>query len=269
MRSNKKGSRLLLGAFVAGLTVVIPPQEASATIVSYELEGNLNAEMFWYGDRFSLATWNPSAGYFKMDIDRGDLLLSYDDRDTDSVADDVVRITGTTKGCVGDAAGSNCGNGFGKRHGTWGTYQGAGDFQWDLTLTSPIDELSNGSDDFAFAGQNVGFISLLNAPANVPTDISVMIKNDKDYAFRLFPDTDGDGVFDAEGWLPMTGGVLGAAGVRGEHGINNTRLNWDLKLYAASDGTPPPPEPPTEVPEPSSLLLLSAALALHRRRAKN
>lgn len=263
MKNNAKtltktfiGAQLLLFSFILSNT-------ADAATVSYDLVGNMNAPLFWYRDTFSLDRYFPQGSHFHMNLNQGDVVLTYNDGDTASTADDLVTVTGTSSGCIGNQAGSNCHSDFKKAHNIWGTYQGTGLFEWDLVFRNPIDGLTSGADDFAFDQQQAGSITLLNPPAHVPATIDVMLKRDKDFAFRLFPDTDGDGVFDAEGWLAMRGGVLGAAGVRGEHGPNNSRLNWDLQLIRRGHTPPPPPE---EVPEPASALLLGAGLLLLKRK---
>ncbi len=273
-KENKKG--LLRKGMLTASMLLCFTGSAHAATVSYDLVGDMEAPIYWNNGKFTLDKWYPHGSHFQMDINRGDLVLTYDDRGTAHTGDDIATIRGVTTGCVGGAGGSNCNSEFGQRHPVWGVHQGSGEFEWDLTMSHPIDDLTNGPDDFAFGAQDVGTLTLLDPPTGIKNaraidsfeTIDVSLKNDpaQGFAFRLFPDADGDGVYDAEGWFPMTNGVLGASGARGELGLNNSRLNWNLQLIRHDSPTPPPP-PDTEVPEPASALLLCSGLfALRRKR---
>lgn len=199
------------------------PSPVAATVLTYDLEGRISAPVIlnW---RWNNWTDEDTGERFNLQIDRGDLVLTYDDRGTASFSDDRLAIKGITHGCVGRTP---CTGGpFSKdiRSPGWGAvYTGQGEFSWDLHLENPLVEkkaddfgipkiVTTGLDDVVFGAQNVGTITLLNPGPEVPARIDVMAKNHEvdRYAFRLFDvGPKDDGIFAIHSWLFLAGGVLG------------------------------------------------------------
>lgn len=247
-----------------GLLLGAAAEQASATVYEYEIVGDIDAPL-------TSGAGNRLPQHFRMDIDRGDLILSYDDQGTTATGDDRVAIKGRTSGCIGGCSQSM----NGKASQPWGLHEGSGNFDWDLKLTNVLSAKTEGPEKFAFGMEmNVGTLTLadttsafkdqLGKPGDPSADVTVKTDG-TDYGFRIF--STGKEYLEGEGWLAIMGGFLGLAGVRFELGPNNNFVNWDFKLYRKGEH---PEEPPSgEVPEPASCMLLAAGLASLRKKLKN
>ena len=239
---------------VAAIAFIALPGSVNATVMSFDLEGNIAApstyQAAWWGSAKN------TGNKFNVQINRGDLVLTYDDKNSASFADDVLKITGTTLGCHngGGACDASKPAGWTKTH-TWWT--GQGEFEWDLTLSNPLTDASKpfhteDMTDIVFGAQSVGSLTMLNAPRGVPAKIDVMAKEHPDlqYAFRLFQE-DGN-QYRISSWLLNQGGVIGGKS-RFESLLGEAVFNSDLVAYKRET-------PTNEVPEPGSMLLLTSAL---------
>ncbi len=239
-------------------------QNAHAVTTEFALEGYLNAPI--------IAERTHSTGnthfVFQQYIDRGDLILSYDDNNTTGIGDDIVRINGTTEGGVCHRS-QDCRRSanFHRYHRTGdGVYFGSGDFSWDLMFANPLAGTTDPG-NFLFGAQDAGDITLLNAPRNVPTNVDVMLKEHPDlqYAFKLNPDGDG---FVISSWLLTQNGVV-FGHARAESLRNEAVFNSHLRAYCISGDC----RQTTEVPEPMTMGLLGAGLlggvGIRRRKQMN
>ena len=221
-----------------GLCLVVGSASTStAEILEFDVFGQIDAPLLWT----KRGKWYQTGNTFKHDVNIGDLLFTYD---TDT---GVSKLTGTTTGCIADCTKAFDGTKAGR-----GEYTGSGQFAWDITMSNTLDKYTeDDGSKFGYNMQSGGTITLLNG--NAPKVSTVMLKNDKDFAFRAFEVA--DGLYHTESWFQLNGGVVGGYS-RFETGANNAALNWDLSLQLR-DNTP---EPPTEVPEPFTMSLLSAGL---------
>ena len=191
MRVKRKLLTAVLG--VGAIIFAQQPLSAHATTYTYDLEGTIKAPIFWEKHN----KWYETGDFLSIDVTAGDLSLTFDS-DTG-----ITKITGTTRGCV-----VNCNNPIDGTKTHRGAYIGSGDFSWDLTFKNPINKLTNDDGtEFGYGMQQVGGITLLNAPNGVPAFTPITAKNDKTFAFRVFPNA--DGTLSSEGWLVVMGGVVG------------------------------------------------------------
>ena len=265
----------LLATFILGPCFDFDSAHAAIIEYEWELEGRINSPIFHTAD-YHGAQPTDTHYSFEIIVNRGDLILSQDTRGTESTADDILSISGTTKGCIGHGS-SPCSwgpngsdtpflsyNVFGYGFG----YHGVGDFSWDLQFRNPLNN-GNGTSDIddpnplVYGAQEAGTLELLNpGDSLVPTLLPVSALNHKTehYALRLFDLLPlGDGEFRIDTWLQLTSGLIGDGFTRFESLPGETVFNADLRAFLKG-GTQPPADPPQEIPEPFTLTLLSSAL---------
>ena len=266
--------RTALVALAMALSFVCLPGSAYAVIKEYHVYGDITNAPIHSGPVDLSHIFDTR---FNMNIDKGDLVLAYNDNDTASTADDLATLTGTTTGCITGGHGG-CGASMnGRATQPFGIHYGSGTFEWDVTMSNAIAGLTTGPQQFAFDMEmNAGTITLQNTTGAYKNQLSrpgdpsadLTIKRDKNFAFAVNPTANGG--YDGEGWLQLTGGFLGLGGVRFEFGANNNVLNWAFRLDPINITPGPDPDPnpgPEPVPEPATLLLLGAGLLGAKRRS--
>lgn len=236
MKIFSSAYRLSLSAAVCVFMIIGTASSSFADTLVFDVFGSIDAPLLWT----KKGKWYPTGNTFSHNVEIGDLVLTYD---TDT---GITRMTGTTTGCIAD-----CSKDFDGTKAHRGEYIGSGEFAWDITMSNTLDKYTNDDGSaFGYSQQPGGTITLLNGPASVPAVSNVLLKNDKDFAFRAYEVA--DGLYNTESWFQLAGGVVGGYS-RFETGSNNSALNWDLQLQLRRD-------PPTEVPEPFTMSLLSAGL---------
>ena len=272
-----------LAVGLAGL--LLGADSALATTYEFEVLGDINAPVHVQNPFYT----GPDVR-FTVNLAPGQLTALYDNKNTESLADDTLRLFNAAPISACLQVGT-CGGHISRANDDWRlmrvtnpissamgrSYTGdqAGgvplgridNLQFNILATGPMAGTGNPLDGFTFGAQSVGTISIADPGIEFPRWTPVQFKTHpaEGYAFRINPL--GDSSFlDGAGWLQMFGGFLGASDLRLEFGEHNAALNWDLRFVPKNL---PPVTPPTEVPEPGTLATLGAALvAAYRRRKK-
>jgi hypothetical protein len=244
--------------FISSLFLIFSAAQANATTFEYFVRGNVAAPIIV---TLNGQERNPGNATFSLDFDNANVILTYDDRGTSSVADDIMLVQGTVSGEI-----TYPGYGQGQLsnyHFIVGQY----DFELDLAASNPIQSLTSApGTNFAFGQQAAGTIELLNPPlperSNWGYTSTLMLKNDQNFALNVFPSLTTPGTLDGVGWIAVMDGFLGIGnGSRWEFGAKNAFLNWDFSLVPTG----------RQVPEPMTAGLLSLGLlggALTRKKYK-
>jgi hypothetical protein len=246
-----------LGFSLLALTLFSGEDANADRIDQYVIRGNVAAPILV---DLNGNTRNPGNATFSLDFDSANVILSYHHGGA-GLADDFMTIQGTLGGSITYDDPRYGQDQLSNYHFIVGDY----DFDIDLLVTNPIASLTpDPGNRFAFGEQMAGTMTLLDAPfadrANWSATSTLAIKNDKNFAFNVFPDLNDPSKLVGEGWLVVMDGFLGIGnGSRWEFGDKNAFLNWDFSLERINN----------EVPEPFTAGLLSLGLlggGLVRRR---
>lgn len=234
---------------------------ASATTFEYYVRGNVSSPIMV---ELNGKTLNPGQATFNLDFDNANVILKYDDKSTSSVSDDIMTITGIVNGLTTYANYDPNVQKLSNYHFAVGHYT----YELNINASNPIASMTTGGNDFAFGQQAAGTVKVTNANPNwdaLPywdSVSTVMLKNDKNFAFDVYADPNNSNKLIGEGWVALMAGFLGVGnGSRWEFGTKNTNLNWDFSLEPING---------SEVPEPFTAGLLSLGLfgtVLKRRRS--
>ncbi len=240
-------------ALTVGSFVLFSSTPALATQFNYLVKGNVSAPIMV---ELNGNTINPGNATYSLDFDSSNVKLTYDD-----VAG-TMSITGSVNGQTTYSNYDPNVQKLSNYHFAVGNYE----YELDIHASNPIASRTTGGTQFAFGMQDAGKVTVKNAPASFYTksywddESSVILKNDKDFAFAVWVDPANSNQLIGEGWVALMSGFLGIGnGTRWEFGAKNANLNWNFTLVP-TDGT--------AVPEPLTAGLLSLGLLGAKFRRK-